>query len=235
MAVSSLNVAFGRQIAAAAQRHHLDPRLLAAVAAQETGGPQSDSGRNIVGDGGHGHGIFQIDDRWHPFAQTPAAMDPAANAEYAARMLSGFVKHNGGDVHAALSCYNAGSAKAAGTKTTWGDGKTLGYADSVLRHYQRISASSLSPGAIAATRDAQVAALPETTPQTNALRTLFMQLGTATTAPSAATTSASASSTSSLLACPSIPAHKKSELPKNDSSSILAPGDDDPSQSNLIV
>jgi len=233
--VSSLNVAFGRQIAAAAQRHHLDPRLLAAVAAQETGGPQSDSGRNIVGDGGHGHGIFQIDDRWHPFAQTPAAMDPGANAEYAARMLSGFVKHNRGDVHAALSCYNAGSAKAAGTKTAWGDGTTLGYADSVLRHYQRISAASPSTQAIVATRDAQVAALPESAARTNALRSLSTELGSAATAPSVATTSASASSASSLLSCATLPAHKKPEPPKNDSSSILAPGDDDQSQSNLII
>ncbi len=210
-------MAFGRQIAAAAQRHHLDPRLLAAVAAQETGGPQSDSGRNIVGDGGHGHGIFQIDDRWHPFAKTPAAMDPAANAEYAARLISGLVKQNGGDVHAALSCYNAGSAKAAGTKTAWGDGTTLGYADSVLRHYQRISTTSSSPGAIAATRDVQVAALPESAAQTNALRSLYTQLGTASGA------------------CPSLPAHKKPAPPKDDSASILASGDDDRSQSNLII
>jgi len=229
-------VAFGKQIVAAAQRHHVDPRLLAAVAAQETGGPQSDSGRNIVGDGGHGHGIFQIDDRWHPFAQTPAAMDPGSNAEYAAQMLSGFVKQNGGDVHAALSCYNAGSAKAAGTKTTWGDGTTLGYADSVLRHYQRISANSVSPGAIAATRDAQVAALPEMTSQTNILRSFFTQLGSATTAPSVASTSASASSTSSLLPCATLPAHKKPESPNNESTSILAPGvDEDRSQGNLII
>ncbi len=75
-AMTSLPVAFGAQIAAAASRHQLDPRLLAAVAAQETGGPGSDSGRNIVGDGGHGRGLFQIDDRWHAFARDPAAHGP---------------------------------------------------------------------------------------------------------------------------------------------------------------
>jgi len=132
---TTLNVAFGPQIAAAATRHNLDPKLLAAVAAQETGGPGSDSGRNVVGDGGHGHGLFQIDDRWHAFARTPAAMNPAANADYAAGMLAGNLKRYGGDVRAALSAYNAGSPTAAGTQTTWADGATLGYADSVLRHY----------------------------------------------------------------------------------------------------
>ncbi len=132
---TTLNVAYGTQIAAAATRHNLDPRLLAAVAAQETGGPGSDSGRNIVGDGGHGHGLFQIDDRWHPFARTPSAMDPGANADYAAGILQSNLHRYGGNVRQALSAYNAGSPTATGTTTTWGDGTTLGYADSVLRHY----------------------------------------------------------------------------------------------------
>jgi hypothetical protein len=131
-------VAFGAEIAAAATRHHLEPRLLAAVAAQETGGPGSDSGRNIVGDGGHGHGVFQIDDRWHAFARSPAAMDPARNADYAAGMLESNLHRYGGDVRSALSAYNAGSPAAAGTRTDWGDGKPLSYADSVFRHYARL-------------------------------------------------------------------------------------------------
>ncbi|MDQ6933371.1 MAG: transglycosylase SLT domain-containing protein [Candidatus Eremiobacteraeota bacterium] len=144
-------VAFAADIARAAQRHGIDPRLLAAVAAQETGGPGSKCGRNIVGDGGHGRGLFQIDDRWHTFARTSAAMDPAKNAEYAATMISGLVKRFGGDVHKALSAYNAGSGDATGTITTWGDGRRLGYADSVLRHYGELggsaSGASLTKGA----------------------------------------------------------------------------------------
>lgn len=142
---TQLNVAFGPQIAAAAARHHLDPRLLAAVAAQETGGPGSDSGRNVVGDGGHGRGLFQIDDRWHEFARTPGAMDPARNADYAAGMLSGNLQRYGGDVHAALSAYNAGSPTAVGTRTDWGDGRPVGYADSVLRHYARLGGCAPPP------------------------------------------------------------------------------------------
>src|ERR1700716_3990889 len=126
---TNLGVAFAPQIAAAATRHHLEPRLLAAVAAQETGGPGTDSGRNIVGDGGHGHGVFQIDDRWHAFARSPAAMDPARNADYAAGLLESNL-HRYGDVRAALSAYNSGSPTSIGTPTDWGDGKPVGYADS---------------------------------------------------------------------------------------------------------
>lgn len=140
-------VAYAPQIASAARRHGLDPELLAAVAAQETGGPGSNAGRNVIGDGGHGHGIFQIDDRWHAFAETPAAMDPGKNADYAAGMLSGLLSRYGGNVHRALSAYNAGSPDAIGTTTQWPDGRRLGYADSVMQHYATLSgASSLSGG-----------------------------------------------------------------------------------------
>lgn len=132
-------VAFAPQIAGAALRHGLDPELLAAVAAQETGGPGANAGRNVVGDGGHGHGVFQIDDRWHAFASTPDAMDPGKNADYAADMLSGLLKRYGGNVHEALSAYNAGSPTATGTKTRWSDGSDLSYADSVMRHYQQLT------------------------------------------------------------------------------------------------
>jgi hypothetical protein len=157
-----LTVAFGAQIAAAATRHHLEPRLLAAVAAQETGGPGTDSGRNVVGDGGHGHGLFQIDDRWHAFARTGAAMDPARNADYAAGILASNLQRFGGNLRAALSAYNAGSSTATGTRTDWGDGKPVGYADSVFRHYTRLGgdpafvAGGAPQGAAAATdpRDA---------------------------------------------------------------------------------
>lgn len=137
--LAATGVAFASQIESAARRHGLDPNLLAAVAAQETGGPDTNAGRNVMGDGGHGHGLFQIDDRWHPFASTQAAMDPGQNADYAAGMLSGLLRRYGGNVHEALSAYNSGSATATGTKTRWSDGADLGYADSVLRHYQRLA------------------------------------------------------------------------------------------------
>jgi Transglycosylase SLT domain len=147
-------VAFAPEIANAARRHALDPELLAAVAAQETGGPDTNTGHNIVGDGGHGRGLFQIDDGWHAFATTPAAMDPAQNADYAAGMLAGLLKRYGGNVRAALSAYNAGSPNAEGTKTRWSDGADLSYADSVLRHYQRLTGESPQLTAIAESQNA---------------------------------------------------------------------------------
>src|SRR5580704_18641809 len=140
--LAATGVAYAPEISSAARRHGLDPELLAAVAAQETGGPGANAGHNIVGDGGHGRGLFQIDDRWHAFASTPAAMDPARNADYAAGMLSGLLKRYDGNVHEALSAYNAGSPTATGTKTRWSDGSDLSYADSVLRHYQRLTNGS---------------------------------------------------------------------------------------------
>ena len=131
-------VAYAAPIARAAARNGLDPTLLAAVAAQETGGPGLNAGRNILGDGGHGHGLFQIDDRYHAFARSPAAMDPGQNAERAAEMLHGLLGRYGGDERAALSAYNAGSPTARGTTTRWADGSVLSYADSVLRHQAQI-------------------------------------------------------------------------------------------------
>jgi hypothetical protein len=131
-------IAYAAEIASAASKYQIDGRLLAAVAAQETGGPGSNSGRNIVGDGGHGRGLFQIDDRFHAFARTPAAMDPKSNADYAAGMLSGLLRRFGGNVRKALCTYNAGEPDARGTVTQWQDGSRLGYADSVLRHYDSL-------------------------------------------------------------------------------------------------
>lgn len=150
-ALASHGVAYAPQIAQAAARHGLDPALLAAVAAQETGGPGSNAGRNVVGDGGHGRGVFQIDDRWHAFAKTSAAMDPAKNADYAAGMLRGLLDRYGGNVHEALSAYNAGSPTASGSTTRWADGQTLGYADSVLRHYRTLAEGGGAQGACSPT------------------------------------------------------------------------------------
>jgi hypothetical protein len=137
-------ISFASEISIAAAANHLDPTLLAAIAAQETGGPSSDSGQNIKGDctpNCHGYGVFQIDDRSHSdFTSTPQAMNPAVNAEYAATMMQDLLAKYGGDIHKALSSYNAGGkGNRCGTKTFWkANGDTLCYADSVLRHQGRI-------------------------------------------------------------------------------------------------
>ena len=80
----------------------------------------------------------------------------------AAHILSDNLQQYGGNVKAALSAYNTGSPTATGTKTTWGDGQTLGYADSVLRHVSELGGTS---GALAAEA-------PYTSADVNALATL---------------------------------------------------------------
>lgn len=57
--------------------------VLMGVASRETGC------RNIVGDNGHGHGIMQIDDRYHrDFTDSDLAMNPLDNIRYAAKLLT---------------------------------------------------------------------------------------------------------------------------------------------------
>lgn len=136
----------GAQIAAAAQRHHLDPLLLAAVAQQETqfGRLLDRSGR---GDHGHGYGIFQLDDqRRHgnpgrPQAELDAVVrDPAHAADVAAQTLSHNLAVRHGNVREALQMYNTGRPDRLGTTARWPDGEVLHYADSVLRHERELRA-----------------------------------------------------------------------------------------------
>jgi hypothetical protein len=89
-------------------------------------------------------------------------MDPAQNADYAAGMLSGLLQKYGGNVHAALSAYNAGSPAATGTTTNWG-GTTLGYADSVMAHYSQLTGTA---------RDAAMPELFTTSESVNQLASL---------------------------------------------------------------
>lgn len=133
-------VAFGDKIAAAGRAHNVDPMFLASIAAQETGGPNADDGRNVIGDSGHGHGLFQIDDRYHgDFTGTPQAMDPTANSGYAAGLLRQFLAKYLGDLHKAASAYNSGLPSRCGTRTYWPSfGLTLCYAHSVFRHFERL-------------------------------------------------------------------------------------------------
>jgi hypothetical protein len=115
--------------------------LLAAMAAQETGEPDHDSGSNIIGDKGNGFGLLQIDNRGthKPFAESPHAMVPAYNADYAAGFLQYLLSINNNNEKGSLSAYNAGLANKCGTSTHWaGVSKPLCYADSVFRHQQRI-------------------------------------------------------------------------------------------------
>ncbi len=133
-------VRFAPDIRAAAQRYGIDPMILAAIGMQET------RLQNIVGDGGHGRGVFQIDDRWHGpwMAANNGGMTPSSNAMKAAEILSSFLRQFG-DIRKAITAYNAGGGTAArggcGTMQTWPDGQRLCYADSVFRHLQNMRSS----------------------------------------------------------------------------------------------
>ena len=113
-----------------------------------------------------------------------AAIQASFNADYAAGILAGNLRRYGGDVREALSAYNAGSPTATGTRTDWGDGKPVGYADSVLRHLTQLGgagAAPAQPAAAAATTSttSSSAAAPATSGDVNALQTLAQQLGNA--------------------------------------------------------
>lgn len=62
--------------------HRVPAALLAAICSRET------HGLNIVGDGGNGLGLMQIDKRYHTFARTGDVMTPDANIQYAAQLLT---------------------------------------------------------------------------------------------------------------------------------------------------
>lgn len=111
------------------RRAKLPRGLLLAIASRET------HFRNIAGDGGHGRGVFQIDDRSHgawlrrhgagAAGAVPSVEDAAA---YAAEILAGNLAYGrskglSGDrlLHFAVSAYNAGAGGAWRGLTERGD------------------------------------------------------------------------------------------------------------------
>jgi len=145
---------YGREMTEAAQRYGIEPKLLAAVAAQESGqgGLQA---HNIDQRGGLGRGPFQIDIGAWP-KQASIAHDPVRSARFAASLLKdGFrqadLAHDAerpvDRIKEALRTYNASSPHARTTLTLWPDGK-IPYEESVLRHYHAIEsivAKQISP------------------------------------------------------------------------------------------
>ncbi|PTL76870.1 peptidoglycan-binding protein [Vitiosangium sp. GDMCC 1.1324] len=89
---------------AAAKKYNLDPAMIYAVMSRETGG------RNIKGDGGHGRGLMQIDDRsWGSWLNSHhGGMDPASNIMKGAEILRSNLDFFKGNTKAALAAYNAG-------------------------------------------------------------------------------------------------------------------------------
>jgi peptidoglycan hydrolase-like protein with peptidoglycan-binding domain len=91
--------------------HGLPRMLLFAVGSRET------NLTNEVGDFGHGHGVWQLDDRSHTppggFALFDA--DVPMQCATAAAMLQGILAITGGNVEEAAAIYNSGQPGEAGT------------------------------------------------------------------------------------------------------------------------
>ena len=92
--------------------HGLPRMLLFAVGSRET------NLTNEVGDLGHGHGVWQLDDRSHtPLGGTWEQFDAnvALQCATAAAMLHGLLTITGGDVAKAAAIYNSGQPGEFGT------------------------------------------------------------------------------------------------------------------------
>lgn len=86
------------------QQHGLPAGLLYAVGSRET------NLTDELGDGGHGHGVFQLDDRSH---KIPDPFPVTLQAEIAATMLAGLIHNFDGNVGAGVCAYNAGAGAVA--------------------------------------------------------------------------------------------------------------------------
>ncbi|MEL6613965.1 MAG: transglycosylase SLT domain-containing protein [Bacteroidota bacterium] len=103
---------FDRLFLDAEQKHGVPFSILAAVASRETNMGQTVTA-DWTGDGGHGRGLMQIDDRWHTaFVDSTANNDHAANIDYAAGLLATEHRHFG-EWAPALAAYNAGRSRVS--------------------------------------------------------------------------------------------------------------------------
>jgi len=136
-------VAFFR---ASGANYNVDPLLLAAICQQEsafgTSSLLSQPGPAGTGDGGHGHGLMQIDDRWHAdWLGANDWTDPATNIDGGASIFAGDIVQAealnlGSDdltLMAALSAYNTGSVSGSSVGSA--------YANSVWSIYQEYTSA----------------------------------------------------------------------------------------------
>lgn len=119
--------------------YHLPRWILLAVGSRET------NLRHVVGDGGHGHGPWQLDDRTPGRAAKIARIDSGDTryaADIAAQMLASLHAHNHGDWLKALNQYNSGQTRT--DRTAHGN-----YGPDVLARLEWLQANlaSLAPAA----------------------------------------------------------------------------------------
>lgn len=136
---------------AAAKQYGFTTSLLLALTSRET------NCRNILGDGGHGHGLGQIDDRSYPvFCSSPHWHDPQVNLVMTASVLAEKIRQISPAIHipedrlqVGLAAYNCGAMNAVNSyvagvvdrRTTGGD-----YSKDVLAR-ERVFAELLQPRA----------------------------------------------------------------------------------------
>ncbi len=110
------------QFCASGAKHGLCPYLLAAICWRETRAGMatqlSKPGPTGTGDGGHGKGLMQVDDRWHAAFVSKvlpdgrmAWQDPASNIDYGAAVLAECVQAFPGEIGLAVAAYNAGATR----------------------------------------------------------------------------------------------------------------------------
>lgn len=102
----------------AARAHGIIPAIFLALASRESRGGRLIAGRGWTSDGGHGHSIFQVDDRsWPSFTRR---VDPSDHARYA-RFAAGYLAdlfNQFGRWDLALAAYNAGPDDAEVVRRT---------------------------------------------------------------------------------------------------------------------
>jgi hypothetical protein len=104
-----------------ALNYRVDPVLVLAILDRESlgGDALTPKGPEGTGDGGHGKGLGQIDDRSHPFATCQDDtghllwQDPWLNVSYACRLLRRLLDTFHGETAPALAAYNAGAGRVS--------------------------------------------------------------------------------------------------------------------------
>jgi LysM repeat protein len=127
---------YQNDIMAASKKYGIPPQIITGVMSRET------NGQNEIGDGGHGRGLMQIDDRSHGawLASHDNGLDPASNIDYGTSILKSNLDYFHGDMTKALAAYNAGpgNVDAAVSRGLSPDAYTTGgnYASDVLNRAQ---------------------------------------------------------------------------------------------------
>lgn len=123
-------VDFERLVAAAAQRHGLDPALVMAVVGVESGfEPQAVSPKGA-------QGLMQLMPGTARDMGVTDPFDPAANLDGGSRYLSSLVARYEGDLTKALAAYNAGMGAVARHRGVPPYAETRSYVRKVLGRYQ---------------------------------------------------------------------------------------------------